>query len=133
MTIYSKQLNEEERINYPAYHFGDNFPFRIEPFIYNMARSLSSDYQGGLWSMYELTNGGFYMSPDSDTPFHVVSQNGYEGNMSADAFGITTCLFAYSHLSFSEELADACGEQFHLLRDFALLQTEVRDIFAAID
>ena len=43
MTIHSTQLNEEERINFPAYHFGDNFPFRIEPYIYDMARNLSSD------------------------------------------------------------------------------------------
>ncbi len=133
MTIYRVKLNEDERINYPAYHFGDNFPFRIEPFIYNMARRLSNDYQGGLWIMYELTNGGFYMSPDSDTPFKVVCMNGYEGKMSADAFGITVCLYAYSHLSFSEELADVCGEQFHLLRDFALDHCEARKIFSAID
>ena len=133
MTITSIQLNEEERINYPAYHFGDNFPFRIEPSIYNMARNLSGDYAGGLWQFYELSNGGFFMAPDSDTHFHVVSQKGYQGNMSAMAFGVTTCLFAYSHLSFCEELSDVCSEQFHLLREFALLQSEVREICSAID
>jgi hypothetical protein len=78
MTIYSVRLNETERLNYTASHFGDNFPFRIEPFIYSMARNLSRDYQGGYWHMNELSNGGLFMFPASDTPFHVTCMNGFD-------------------------------------------------------
>lgn len=133
MTITSRILEGNERINFPARIFGIHFPFRIEPFIFNMARNLSRDYSGGTWQMHKLSNNGFLMIPESDQQYHVVSQNGYQGYMTADAFGVTTCLYAYSHLSFSEELADVCGEQFHMLRAFALLHSKVRDIFAAID
>ena len=132
-TIHKILLNEDKRINYPAYHFGDNFPLRIEPFIYDMARNLSSDYTGGYWNMYELTNGAFYMAPDSDTQFHVTCLNGYEGTLSADAFGLTVTLYCYSNLSFSEELEDVCTEQFHLLREYMFLHREVKAILSAID
>jgi hypothetical protein len=135
MNIQKILLNEDDRINYTASHFGDDFPFRIEPFIYDMARNLSTDYTGGYWHMYELNNGGFYMAPDYDTPLHVVCMNGYEGTLSPDAFGITVCLYAYSNLSFTndEEFADTCTEQYHLLREYMLQHPDVRPILAAID
>ncbi len=133
MTINRIQMNDNERLNYTASHFGDNFPFRIEPFIYDMARNLSGDYTGGYWNMFELTNGGFYMAPESDTPFHVTCMNSYEGTLSADAFGITVCLYAYSNLSFSPELSDVCAEQFHLLREYMFEHPECQAILSAID
>ena len=135
MTIYRRELTGEERSNYPASHFGDFFPFRIEPTIYTFADELSEDYSGGYWNMYELTNGAFYMAPDEDTPFRIKCMNGYEGTLSADAFGITVCLYAYSNLSFSDipELAETCAEQFHLLREYMMEHPEVRGILAAID
>ncbi len=85
--------------------------------------------------MYELSNGGFYMAPDSDTPFHVSSMNGYEGVLSADAFGIVVCLFAYRNLSFTddEEFAHTCTEHFYLLREYMLDHEEICKISAAID
>ena len=128
-------LNENERIEYTAKRFGVLFPLRLEPFIFDMAGRLSSDYQGGYWEMYELSNGGFYMAPDEDTLFTVSSENGYQGTMSADAFGITILLYAYSNLSFSDnpELAEVCTEQFHLLRDYMFEHPEVKRILAAID
>lgn len=135
MTIYKIQLNETGRLSYTATHFGDNFPFRIEPAVFNMARILSSEYTGGYWHFFDLSNGGFFMSPDSDTPFRVSCMNGYEGDLSAEAFGIVVTLFAYSHLSFSDSpgLSEVCAEQFHLLREYALDHPEARSIFAAIN
>ncbi len=135
MTIHRIELNEGERINYPALHFGDDFPFRLEPFIFVMAGKLSRDYYGGYWQMYELDNGGFYMAPDNENPFHVSSMNGYAGELSADAFGITVCLYAYSNLSFSEhaEFAESCAEQYHLLREYMFDHPEVHGILAVID
>lgn len=135
MSIQKLLLNEKERINYPAYHFGDDFPFRIEPFIFTMAGNLSSDYTGGYWHFYELTNGGFYMAPDEKTSFRVSCENGFQETLSADAFGTTACLYAYSHLSFTddEEFADTCVEQYHLLREYMLEHLEVKAILTAID
>jgi hypothetical protein len=55
--------------------------------------------------------------------------------LSADALGITACLYAYSHLSFNRRdgLAELCAEQFHLLREYALDHPEAGGIMAAID
>ena len=132
-TIHRILLNDSERLNYTASHFGDNFPFKIEPFIFDMARRLSSDYTGGFWNMYELTNGAFYMAPESDTTFNVTCMNGFAGPLSADAFGLTVTLYSYSNLSFSPELSDVCAEHYHLLREFLFEHPECQAILSAID
>ncbi len=135
MSISRKCLNDTERIAYTAKLFGTHFPLRLEPFIFDMAERLSRDYHGGYWHMYELSNHAFYMAPASDAAFQVSSMNGYQGEMSADSFGITICMFAYSHLSFAsiQELAETCIDQFYLLRDYMLEHPEAAGILAAID
>ena len=127
-------LNERQRIDLPATLFGYQFGLRIEPTIYNMAGMLSTDYHGGYWEMYRLSNGGFFMEPAADAPFQVAAQNGYDGSMSAQAFGIVVCLYAFSNLSFGRaDFADVCAEHYHLLREYAMDHPEVRGILAAID
>jgi len=75
------------------------------------------------------------MAPDDDTKFSVTSENGFEGTLSADAIGITTCLYAYSHLSFTDspDFADKCAQQYHLLREFMFEHPEAKSILKAID
>ena len=75
------------------------------------------------------------MAPTSEKAFHVSCDNLFEGDLSADALGITVCLYAYSYLSFSAvpDLADACNEHYHLLREFMVEHAEVRGILGAID
>jgi hypothetical protein len=53
--------------------------------------------------------------------------------MSADAAGITVCLFAYSLLSFEYRGAEVFTRHFYGLREFALEHPESAHIFAAID
>jgi hypothetical protein len=111
-----------------------DFPFRVEPTIFNFAGQLSASYDGGLWEFYALSHGGFYMAPKTDDPFEVICENGFEGRLSTCAFGMTVCLYAYSHLSFGGgTLAEACAEQYHLLRAHALDHREAAAILAAID
>ena len=128
-------LSDAERIALPAKLFGAvEFPFKVEPPIFNMAGMLAADYRGGFWDMYALSNGGWYMCPASGAPFTVTSPNGYGGEMSADALGIAACLFAFRQLSFgSGALAERCAAQYHLLREFALDHAESRAILAACD
>jgi hypothetical protein len=115
--------------------FGIHFPQRIEPLVFALAEEMGHEYRGGLWKFYTLSNGGFYMSPDFDGLFNVSCENGFNGPMSADALGITACLYTYSHLSFTdnEALAELCARHYHWLRDFMLEHAEVRNILAAID
>ena len=127
-------LNNDDRINFPAKLFGVHFPFRVEPHIYVTAGRLSAEYHGGYWLMYRLENGGFYMAPDDDA-FRVSAENGYEGTMSGDAFGLTVCLYAFSELSFSDipGFVEVCAGQYHRLREYMFEHPEVAAILRAID
>ena len=63
------------------------------------------------------------------------SRSGSGGDLSADAFGITACLYAYSNLSFAgpDAFADICNDQHYWLRDFMLEHQEVQAILGATD
>lgn len=114
--------------------FGVRFLW-IESFVFDTASSLSPDYSGGNWQFHSLSNGGFYMVPDGQADYKVECDNGFEGRLSAEAFGIVSCLYAYSLLSFSADgdFAGVCANHYHLLREFALGHPEAQKILAAID
>ena len=135
-TITRKQVEDDHRICHTAKLFGIHFPLRLEPFIYDVTGRLCREYSGGYWQFYTLSNGGFYMAPDSDTVFQVTCESGYEGELSADALGITACLYAYSHLSLTGNcrgFPQACAQQYHWLRAYMLEHSEARDILRATD
>ena len=105
----------------------------VENTVFSMLKSLSSNYHGGFWTFHELSNGGFFMAPETNKSFHVFCDgNGYEGEVSANAAGIIACLFTFSRLSFSIE-NERLSELFHLLRDYASEHPEASAIFRAID
>lgn len=133
--IHRDLLTDDRRIDLPAKLFGAvACPFKVEPTIFHMAALLAADYRGGFWDMFQLSNGGWYMSPAQNTLFVVSSMNGFSGSMTADALGITACMFAFSHLSFGgDALAEACAEQYQLLREFSLDHPEAGAIMAACD
>lgn len=134
--IHCLPVPEVRRVDYTASLFGVDFSMRLEPVIFTMAERLSTDYHGGYWQFYALSNGAFYMAPDGDDAmFNVVCENGFVGKLSADALGITACLYAYSHLSFVEgdRLAVTCAEQYHLLREHAMDHAEMTAILGAMD
>jgi hypothetical protein len=114
--------------------FGIHFPLRLEPVIYGITERMAEDYSGGYWDFFQLSNGGFYMAPSTDRIFHVTCYNYFEGDLSGDALGITACLYAYSHLSFSNgRFARVCACHFHRLREYMFEHPEVREILGAID
>lgn len=114
--------------------FGIAYVLKLEPAVFSNAEALSEEYTGGIWSFHELSNGGFYMAPRHDTEFTLSCENGFDGKLSQDAFGITVCLYAYSELSFgNDRLAQVCAEQYHLLREYASQHPEAKLIHRAID
>ncbi|TNG01895.1 MAG: antirestriction protein [Gammaproteobacteria bacterium] len=95
---------------------------------------MADDYDGGYWDFYTLSNGGFYIAPSTDESFEVTCQNQFRGVLSADALGITACLYAYSNLSFSlSNVAREYARHYHLLREYMVTHPEVRKILAATD
>jgi len=132
--VSSSLVQEPLRVKVTSRLFGNAFPFRLEPCIFGIAGQLSKDYHGGYWNFHQLSNGGFYMAPEHDKPFAVMAENGFDGQLSAEAFGIVVCLYAYSGLSFrGDRLAEVCAEHYHLLRAFALNHPEACSIMAATD
>jgi Antirestriction protein len=130
--IYAWEVGNDERMQMLPRHFGRDM-LTVEYAVHAFMRKLASEYRGGYWTFFELSNGGFYMAPEGETTFHVsVDGNGFEGAMSADAAGITACLFALSHLSFQIR-NDSIANHYHQLRDFALEHAEAGAILAAID
>ena len=133
--ISRHKVSSHLRIKHSSELFGIRFPLNIEPAIYSIASNIASEYNGAYWEFYSLSNGGFYMAPCSDSMYQVSCDNGYEGKLSADALGITACLYAYSHLSFSNNaaFAEICANHYHWLREYMLEHAEVVSILGAID
>ena len=104
-----------------------------ETVVYALARRLCPAYTGGLWDYFTLSNGGFYMAPNGDEPYHVAwAGNFYSGVLSSDAFGIVCFVFALN------AAWDATGDERYIvamdrLKDFASTHAERQEIFRAID
>jgi hypothetical protein len=131
--IAATKVDGQRRPTILFQHFPSSFVI-MESSVYGFTDKVCKDCLGGSWEFYELSNGGFYMAPsrlgliDVDVPFG----NLYNGKMSADALGITVCLFAYNFLAEEHPACDF-GDLYWLLRTFARNHAEASAIFAAID
>lgn len=138
IVINAHQIEGKRASDHVALVFG-NFSVICENMVFTMTEKHWSEYKGGQWNMYRLTNDGFYMSPRTDAEEDtILSQspfNGSEEELSADAFGIAMCLMAYSQVSFTELRHGTwnASNAFHKLRDFALRHKEADKIFSIID
>lgn len=104
-----------------------------EKAIFDWMGRLCADYKGGHWEFYELSNGGFVMTLDSDQPIEVVwAENYTRTTMSRRAASITASLFAYAHLH-SRTRDDRFADLFRNLREYASTLAESELILAAID
>ena len=130
LPVTRELVPEDQRLAITEKLFGMAFPLQLEPVVYGITDRMAQEYSGGYWDFYTLSNGGFYMAPSEDRIFQVKCQNMYEGDLSADALGITACLYAYSNLSFS--LSDI-ARHYHLLREYSMGHAEVSAIVAATD
>jgi hypothetical protein len=134
MLVCARPVPEHRRVECVARRFGLSFSPILEPAVHGWATRLADRYRGGHWTFYCLCNGGFYMAPGSEDPIDVTAPNGFTGRLSADALGITACLYAFSHLSFGAgEFAEVCASHYHQLREYALQSQGAGQILAAID
>jgi len=132
-SITSTEIPNSERLNALPGYFGKSM-MKVEGAIYHYMTHLCSDYDGGYWSFYALSNGGFYMAPLSEEKQHIEwADNYFKGDMTADAAGIVACLFTYSHLSETTSENETLVNRFHQLREYALDHPEAGLIFQAIN
>lgn len=127
-------VSGHQRTRFWLQHFG-SIPqwLMLEPRIFGWMDRLCTDYHGGSWSFYTLSNGGAFMAPESDVQWSLFNgMNGNGAEMHAEAAGITACLMAYSHHACRTE-SEAMTEHFYHLREYALHHPESRAIFSLID
>ena len=131
----STLVAEGDRITCIEDIFGILFPMRIEPFIYSITEHISGDYNGGYWHYNTINNGGFYMYPESGEMFHVICSNGFIGDVTGEVLGVSACMYAYSHLSFSEDqqLSALCSNHYYLLREYVYGMDQVDVVMAICD
>ena len=97
---------------------------------------MQARYSRGTRQSYALSNGGFYVAPETDKRFTVhVPGNDYEGEVSADTFGVIVTLFVLGSLVWIEDeaLREKFGDHYHQLRDYVKEHDEAGAIFRAID
>lgn len=132
-SISAIRVPDESRMQFLPRYFGEEYMIRGESTVFRFMRQLSPSYDGGFWNFYDLSNGGFYMSLDSDDPMLVeVDGNGFSDQMSADAASIVANLFALGDLTarFHESRH---VDHYYALRDFARQHPESTKILRAID
>lgn len=126
-------VTEDRRQTFLPDLFGLNRLIPAENMLYGLMDRLSPDYGGGFWNFYELDGKPLYLAPTSKSRFRIVwADNGYQGEVSADAAGIIATMFALSHLSFRFE-DDRFSEAYARLYEFAADHPEAGEIFQAID
>ena len=134
LPVIRELVPEDQRMDVVEGLFGMAFPLQLEPVVYGITDRMAEEYTGGYWDFWTLSNGGFYMAPGTDESFDVSCQNQCRGVLSADALGITSCLYAYSNLSFSlSDIAREYARHYHLLREYSMGHAEVRQILGATD
>ena len=136
LILTATPVSDEQRIVFWPQHFG-TIPqwIALEPRIFAWMDRFCTDYCGGIWSFYTLSNGGAFMAPNvgSDEIWNLSNNmNGNGAEMSAEAAGIAVCLIEYSHHACRTE-CDAMTEHYFRLRDYALQHPESHAILAIID
>ncbi|HHA2250013.1 TPA: antirestriction protein [Enterobacter ludwigii] len=136
--IAATQVTDANRISFWPQNFGSIPQWIIlEPTVFAWMDRFCTDYIGGIWQFYTLSNGGAFMAPEANADtgekwslFN--SMNGNGGELSAEAAGIAVCLMTYSHHAMRTE-CDAMTEHYYRLRDYALSHAECNAIMHIID
>ncbi len=137
-TVITRTLvPEDQRMDFLPDKVGVPTCIIFEQFLYATSERLSADYDGGYWQFYELDNRGWYMAPGSGEFGIAVDGNGYEGVLSADAFGIVVTLLAMNgalmHGMLPERYQRYITNAYYGLKDYAHEHKEAVEILAAID
>lgn len=134
--LVATPVPDEQRLDFwPLYFSSIPQWITLEPHVFACMDRLCTDYSGGIWQFYALSNDGAFMAPDTDSEdkWHLFnSVNGNDAEMSAEAAGIAVCLLTYSHHA-CRTMCNTMTAHYDRLRDYALQHAESRAILAIID
>jgi len=129
--ITTSKIPEGERMDFMSRHFGMR-SVRVEMYLYGKLDQICEKYKGGYWDFYELSNGGYMMCLDDDTPVDVkVDSNYYSGTMTMRSASITACLYALNNEA--QTGADAAIRAYYDLYEYARQLDEWNEIYSAIN
>lgn len=133
-TIQAIRVAANRRSGFLVASFGNiQTAMRGESAVFDLMRHFSTEYDGGEWIFYNLSNFGFYLAPKSPKSFLVrVGGNGFDDRLSADAAGVVVTLFVLNSLANRTQRDDLI-EKYHCLLDFAKCHPEASLILQAID
>ena len=128
-TVTRTLVPEDQRLAITEKLFGVHFPTAIGAGHLHHHRADGQGLHGGYWEFYTLSNGGFYMAPSERSHLSRDMPEQFEGDLSADALGITACLYAYSNLVFHRRrtFARDMHDHYHWLREYMMEHPEVGD------
>ena len=134
-TVTAEVVPAKERIDALPSFFPQCY-LEFELMAFDVARTISETYErsSGYWEFYRLSNGGFFMAPKCDGEFQVVIPfgNGFQGSMSAEAFGVTVTLYAYCFIA--EKFPEAnMGDHYSRLYEYMSDHKDAALIWQAID
>jgi len=142
-TIVAALVQDEDRLAFLPKYFGSYFTSG-ESLVFTWMGRMNTEYSGGYWDFFELSNGGFYMALKRDNNIKILLSTGHVmREVSADAAGIVVTLYAISYLmnieyekalSPKQEASLKCVyDHYYQLRDYAAEHPEAEAIFALID
>jgi len=132
--ITATLVPDEERVAFWGRHFGKvrQWVF-LEPQVFSWLDLWNTEYQGGVWEFYTLSNGGAFLVPPEQAHYTLFNEhNGNDAELSTEATGIAVSLMAWSHHACRTGCA-AIGEHFYRLRGYALAHPECSGIMRLID
>ena len=130
--------SRDARFSFLPALFGADY-VNAEACIYAYAAKYIRDYNGGEWTFNQLPDGAGYLAPDEDRVTVFNADNGFEGEMSGDAAGITITALVLNHRSWMHDHHDERDACRHYIRRYEQLMSivatnrESRAIYRALD
>lgn len=130
-SLEARRVPDDDRIHTLPRHFGF-YALAFEDAVFKWMRLLAHEYEGYCyWHFYEVPDFGCYLAPECG-PLRVRAPlTGFTAHLSADAAGITACLYALSELTLETDAA-LFRERYCALLEFARHHAEAEAIFGAI-
>lgn len=145
-----KVTDIESRLMFMPKFFGEYW-HSVENHTYTWMRHLSPEnktdyfrsaldkteahYDGGEWDFYELSNGGYFMAPNSREHYRIFVQGNYfDGLLTAEVAGMVVTSFVLSNIANSENpISELSCTYYHQLFDYARGHEDYERFRAAID
>jgi len=112
---------------FPGHYLG------VELGTYAWLDKLCTEYKGGCWEFFWLSNSGGFLAPMADIKYRIVwSDNLFDNLVGREAAGIIATLYALNGLA-EKHSCEKLLERYEQLREYAMEHPESESIHNAID